>query len=485
IMLKTIIPENLLDFDTDTQIYKKLVSSYAKQFDEVKNFIDNIAYGHTITYDGENNIPDKFLVKLSNLLGWKLSNSFSDMDLFEYLADDSGDDQNSFAYYNVEIWKRILVNINWLYKKKGTRDALQFIFKLIGAPDCLISFNEFVYDINSTISSSNLLVGNSVSKSNPRGFINYDTSRFIFQEGGEGRGDGQKYIDQWRPEFNPLKRVDNEKVQVGLTAYTGSENIVNTKETEVRLDPANAVECDVFEWYQLSGTCWVWGTTGSPVFSANTTPFEYAIPNCDFVNPEMISGMTLNDYITFIYSSNIETRNRKTNAQVHTTWGYPELKRIYLNYFYLSEPKSNQLTIKSLEAYLNLLEVGFEDYLLQLIPATTILEHGTVYRNTDFHRQRFVYKEGINEGSEFQVALPPSLNPEIVPVKISTGVNDILNPCINSVVINSDISQGITKRITAVKVQGMINQNNLGIDLDTFDIGSTIEPSISITTPAP
>jgi len=484
IMIKTVIPENYLDFDTDTEIYKKLISSYAKQFDEIKNFIDNIAYGHTITYDGEENIPDKFLVKLSNLLGWKLSSSFSEIDLFEYLADDENSEQNSFAYYNVEIWRRILVNINWLYKKKGTRDAIQFIFKLIGAPDCLISFDEFVYDINSTLTSS---VGpnNSVSKSNSRGFINYDTSQYIFQEGGKGRGDGQRYINQWRPEFNPIKRADNVKVQVGLTAFTGSENVVNTKEVVARLDPAKGVECDVFEWYQLSGTCWVWGSPLAPPFSANTVPFEYAIPNCDFVNPSSITGMTLNDYIKYIYSSNIETRNRKTNSQVHTSWGYPELKRIYLNYFYLSQPISNRLTIKKLEAYLNLLEVNFNDYLFQLIPATSILEHGTVYRNTIFHRQRFVYKEGINDGSEFQVSLPPEIRPVITPVQVNSVINDFLQDSLTPIVINSGVSQGINPSITAVKIVGYVNQNNLSSEIDTFDMDGVIQIPITQVTQTP
>ena len=159
---------------------------------------------------------------------------------------------------------------------------------------------------------------------NSRGFPNYSNSRVIFQEGGGGRGTGLKYIDQWRPEFNPLKRNDNIKVQVGLSAFTGSENIINTKELCATLSPAAAIECDVRDWYVQSGTCWVWGSTGAPVFSANTVPFEYAVGNCDTINPPEISGMSLSDYTKLIYTSNIEPRNRKTNNQVHTSWGYPE-----------------------------------------------------------------------------------------------------------------------------------------------------------------
>ncbi|MEK6829306.1 MAG: hypothetical protein AABY15_04200 [Nanoarchaeota archaeon] len=484
IMIKTIIPDNYLDFDTNTQIYRKLVSSYAKQFDEIKQFIDNIAFAHSLNYNDEESVPEKFLVKLSNLLGWKLSSTFSDINLFEYLADDENPEQNSFAYYNVEIWKRILININWLYKRKGTRDALQFIFKLMGAPECLVVFDEFIYEIQSTITTG--LADDVVSKSNSRGYINYDASQYIFQEGGLGRGDGQRYIKQWEPEFEPFKVIDNIKVQVGLTAVTGSEDIVNTKELCATLSPANAVECDVFHWYQESGTTWVWGTTVSPYFSGNTVPFEYQIDEVEFVAPEFITGMTFNDYMEFIYASNINPKNRKTNSQVHTTFGYPELKKIYMNYYLMTYPQSNMLTIKKLEAFLELMEVNFQDYLLQLIPATTILEcQGTTYRNTIFHRQRFVYKEGINDGSEFQSSLPPNFRPNLVPTQLSTKINDFYSSTIIPVVINSGVSQGINKRLTAVQIQARINENNISVGIEAVDIFGEIQPGTSSTTIVP
>lgn len=476
IMIKTIIPENYLDFDTDTQIYRKIVSSYAKQFDEIKQFIDNIAYAHTLTYNEEENVPKKFMVKLSNLLGWKLSSSFSQIDLFKYLADDENEQQNSFAYYNVEIWKRILININWLYKKKGTRDALQFLFKLMGAPDCLIVFDELVYDITSTLSSSV-----DSEKVNSRGFINYNASKYIFQEGGNGRGNGNRYIEQWSPEFNPLPRVDNIKVQVGDTAYTGSENVVNSKEVFAYLSPAAAVECDVFSWYQQSGTCWVWGSS-SPYFSANTVPFEYAIDNCDFVNPESITGMSFSQYLEFLYSSNIDPKTRKTNNQSHTTWMYPELKKIYMNYFLMSEPQSNRVTIKKLEAFLGLIEVNFRDYLFQIIPATTILENqGIEYRNTLFQRQKFVYKEGINSGSEFQKAMPPNLAPIIQPIVLSNKVNDFLNSSVEFVIINTGINEGLKNIICPISINCNVNLNNLTSIIPAVDLSQEIQPGVSST----
>ena len=131
------------------------------------------------------------------------------------------------------------------------------------------------------------------------------------------------------------------------------------------------------------------------------------------------------------------------------------------------------LTIKKLEPFLELREVNFQDYLFQLLPATTILEcQGTTYRNTIFHRQRFVYKEGINDGSEFQVGLPPDLRPPVKPISVAGSINDFYKACINPVVVSSTITTGINRKISAVKVSGSINQNNLDGGIKSW----TIEP---------
>jgi hypothetical protein len=196
--------------------------------------------------------------------------------------------------------------------------------------------------------------------------------------------------------------------------------------------------------------------------------------------------MTFSQYINFIYTSNIEPRNRKTNNQIHTSWGYPELKRLYMNYYLMTEPESHRLTIKKIEPFLELMEVNFQDYLYQLLPATTILEcQGTTYRNTVFHRQRFVYKEGINDGSEFQNSLPPDLRPPLTPVQIKPKINDYFGAGLNSVVIKSDVSQGINKRISAVKIAGYIDVNNIKTKIKVWEISGEIQLGTSQTTIVP
>ena len=80
------------------------------------------------------------------------------------------------------------------------------------------------------------------NKINENGYINYSVSNYIFQEGGPGRGNGDNYINQWRPEFDPLEEIDNIKVVVGNESVFGSENIVNTKEIELGFNAPAVLE---------------------------------------------------------------------------------------------------------------------------------------------------------------------------------------------------------------------------------------------------
>lgn len=455
IMIKTMIPENFIELDSSGEIYKKTVQAYAHEFDQIKNYIDGIAYAHSLQYNGEESLPQKFMYKFSNLLGWKLSDAFSEIDLFEYLAGDVDGQGNSYSKFNIEIWRRILININWLFKKKGTRDALQFLFKLLGAPDCLVDFNEFVYKIgnvnNSNLSNSALTNSNKV---NDNGYIEYSQSIYAFQEGGEGRGDGQKYIYQWTPEFSPDKQVDNIKIVTGNTSVYGSEDTVNTKEVCLSLDPASAIECDVFSFYQATGTTWDWGDFYPP-FSSNTVPFEF-VAESDDVQPENMSAMTLSQWLNYVYANSINPRNRKVVGKPSTMSIYPQLRNAYLNYYYWSNPASHRLTFHRLQGFLDLIERNFTDYTLQLLPATTILEcRGTTIRNTVFNRQKFVYKEGLNDGSEFRVTIP-SYSSEVNPIVISPAINEYYSSTLTPSVVIGTFNPGISSNVSTYQITGRL-----------------------------
>ena len=460
-MMRTMIPENFLDMDSENKIYRKVVQTYANEFDKLKRYIDNISFAHTVNYKGTNSVPDKFIIKLSELLGWKLTSGFSELDLFEYLATEVGEQKITKKEFDVELWRRILVNIIWLFKRKGTRDALQFIFKLIGAPDCMVRLEEFVYDINTAFIQTNSLLDIELnSKINENGYINYDASEFVFQEGGKGRGTGQKYIQQWTPEYDPIIRLDNVKTVTGNPAFFGSENIVNTKELIVGLDPAKAIECDSYQHFQLSGVC---DTVGEETLL------------CSDVQPESMSSMTLVEWVDFVYKTNVDPKNRKVTNHHNGGYFYKDLRNIYINYYKIQSPESNKLTTQKLEGFLYLIEKQFYNSAEQLIPATSILQaFGTIYRNTVFNRQKFPYPAGINDGSEFQIGIT---NPKdcLKPVSIENEINDIVSANNNLVNVDSNIVTSINLNINPFVLEVGANLNSINNQIDGFNIEVEIE----------
>jgi len=355
----------------------------------------------------------------------------------------------------------------WLYKRKGTRDALSFIFKLLGAPDCLINFNEFVYDITATSSSS--------IKVDWDGYINYNASTFIFQQGGYCRGNGDAYINQWRPEFNPIMRVDNNKVEIG-DPTGGTRSIVNTKEVNLGYFPSMAIECDVWQYFQQPCASWMWGSP-CPPFSCMTIPFEFLTFTEDDVQPVNITAMTLTQYVDYVYTNSIDPTSRKTNAQCHTTWSYPELKNIYLAYYYATCPDNNHLTMRKLEAYLQLLEVQLGDYILQLVPTTTIFnnEIGTTYKNPVFHRQRFVYREGIDRDSMFRREIVEPTIPVLNYCTLNTA--RIISPTVANNAPFKIVGQKIetkTASISALRISCTINENLASAVVDAVTAGASV-----------
>jgi hypothetical protein len=461
-MVRAILPENYLELDSDGSIYQKLMQVYGEEFDRIKVYIDNLAYAHSVGYSNTETIPDKLLYKLSSLLGWSQPINFTDTDFFEFLGVED-DNNKTLDDYNLDLWRRILMNINWLYKKKGTRDAVMFIFKIIGAPECLVDFNEFVYKVRQSaylpVSSqpqpgiagffqnpSDVTVG----EVNQYGYPNYSNSDLAFQEGGYGRGNGDAYIDQFKDNFNPVRTVDNKKSYTGDPAVFGTMDTMNSKEVSIGLDPAGAIECDVFDWYKVGF-----------FYTGNTTinlPSDYKISDIspDLIAPPEITGWTISQWLNFVYNNTIDVRTRKTSMEPYHSFFYPNLRKIYLTYYFWNQTNqvSSQVNFRKLEQFLKLIEGKLQTYIEQLIPATTIFEGvSTLYRNTEFNRQKFVYPKGINEGSEFQMKYPDQFYPAINGAVVSSKVNNIYKGEIASRVVSGktvDAIQLKTKNVTFV-----------------------------------
>lgn len=479
LIIRKLIPKTLVDLDvTNTYKSESIFKIYGKEIDEIKMFIDSLMNINATSYDKVNNIPDTLIKNLAKTLSWKARNIVDDKDLISsvFANNNAGTTEEiaSLAEVDIEVWRRLVINTAWFMKSKGTRKSIEAVFSFIGAPECLLDFKEYVYvvdgKINPKLVDPTILIDTGTTQTVP---IPYDedgypvapkpTSSIYFQKNGNEDG-GQFYIDLYRKlGFNVTKTVDNKKSWVYYeTANTHSSSgrntyyevndsrlIINTKEISLSLDIATAIECDVYNFNKANN--YPVTTTG------RTVPYPQRESNKFDAN-----SLSFAQYIDKVYSSFINVQNRKVSDSAIGSY-YPSLTKLY--YDYLNDSfndigvESNKRRFRELMDYVDNIDAIFNDFVKQFIPATTITEGGGVkIRNTIFTPQKFVYKQGIDDGSEFEASV--SFNEKGEPEQINK---------INTVIIESEFFEGNDDSLKVVTISTEVKTSNTGnIDTEFF-----------------
>jgi hypothetical protein len=148
-----LITSSLKEFDTLGQKVEKVFQIYGRSFDQIKQFIDALAYMNSVNYNPENDIPSQLLVNLSQTLGW--SSNFSPITNEDFLSSVFGNTSTpTYPGYaraltptelNYQFYRNLILNSAYLFKSKGTRRSIEFLLRMIGAPESLIEYNEHIY----------------------------------------------------------------------------------------------------------------------------------------------------------------------------------------------------------------------------------------------------------------------------------------------------------------------------------------------------
>jgi len=147
--------DSLKEFDTSDQKVEKILQIYGRSFDETKKFINALAYMNSVNYNTGNDIPSQLLKNLSQTLGWATNMSpISNDDFLGSVFGQKNIDKSSFSgvgqaqtpdELNYQYYKNLVLNSAYLFKSKGTRKSIETLMSLIGAPEALVEFNEYVY----------------------------------------------------------------------------------------------------------------------------------------------------------------------------------------------------------------------------------------------------------------------------------------------------------------------------------------------------
>ena len=151
----------LKEFDTPDQKFEKLIQIYGRSFDETKTFIAALGSINSVHYTVKNDIPSQLLKNLAQTLGW--STNFSPISNEDLLQAVFSTQPNTFPglqvgptpeEINYQFYRNIILNSAYLFKSKGTRKSIESLLRMIGAPDALIDFNEYVYVADQRINMS-------------------------------------------------------------------------------------------------------------------------------------------------------------------------------------------------------------------------------------------------------------------------------------------------------------------------------------------
>lgn len=152
------------DFDTSDQKMEKVLQIYGRSFDDTRKYINALAFMNSVNYNTGNDIPSQLLKNLAQTLGW--NTNISPITNDEFLSSVFGTGNYTQSAFNgvgtaptpdelnIQFFKNVILNASFLFKSKGTRKSIETLMRLIGAPDALVEFNEYVYVADQKINMS-------------------------------------------------------------------------------------------------------------------------------------------------------------------------------------------------------------------------------------------------------------------------------------------------------------------------------------------
>lgn len=150
-LLKT-IPSSLFLDDSNSE-YFVFVNMIGHHFDIIYTYINHLNSIHSREQHPLDGISKELLTSVADSFGWKLTNSKKRDNLWRYLTglDSDGNYIQSGSLtptitteqYTLEIWNRIVNNLPYLLKTKGTRRSIQALMSCYGIPSTIINIKEY------------------------------------------------------------------------------------------------------------------------------------------------------------------------------------------------------------------------------------------------------------------------------------------------------------------------------------------------------
>lgn len=145
------IPEHVI-MDENNSDYTLFVEMVAQHFDNIYMYVNALTQIHEKDEHPERGPSGELLYHIAKSFGWKLQNTRELSNLWQYKlgTDQSGSWSNTGSLQSTsrenqtyQVWKRIVNNLPYLLKTKGTGRSVKAMMSIYGIPNTLISIKEY------------------------------------------------------------------------------------------------------------------------------------------------------------------------------------------------------------------------------------------------------------------------------------------------------------------------------------------------------
>jgi hypothetical protein len=140
------IPEFIYK-DSDNSDFLLFLDMIGQHFDAIWVHINALGQMKVVDEGGLKGIPSKFVLNMLKSLGWDGKRAFDSQFLWEYAFGKNKDGSQKYSTSledaNNQVWRRILNNLPYLLKHKGTSRAMKAIMACYGVPQSMLTIMEF------------------------------------------------------------------------------------------------------------------------------------------------------------------------------------------------------------------------------------------------------------------------------------------------------------------------------------------------------
>lgn len=135
----------------DNGIFQNFALILARHFDRIKLYVNQLANLRNVQYTGFDQTPDELLENVADFLGWKLDAGFASTDALQYFVGRNVRPNTAanrglatqMSDIKSQLWRRVLVNLMYIYKTKGTRESVEALLRAYGLGSDFVRIKEY------------------------------------------------------------------------------------------------------------------------------------------------------------------------------------------------------------------------------------------------------------------------------------------------------------------------------------------------------